>query len=95
MRNSMSIGRLMGAVGVLTCLPATVVADGSWFENFDSYALGSGLHGQGGWKGWDNDATWDAFVSDTFALSDPHSVGPEARPYRADPRRGCRPMMQC
>lgn len=74
MRNSMSIGRLMGAVGVLTCLPATVVADGSWFENFDSYVLGSGLHGQGGWKGWDNDPTWDAFVSDAFFLSAPHSV---------------------
>ncbi len=74
MRTTMSIGRLMGAVGVLACLPATVVADESWFDNFDSYALGSGLHGQGGWKGWGNDATWDAFVSDTFALSGPHSV---------------------
>ena len=25
-----------------------------WSDNFDSYATGSQLHGQGGWKGWDN-----------------------------------------
>ncbi|MBN2228921.1 MAG: hypothetical protein JW779_04940, partial [Candidatus Thorarchaeota archaeon] len=24
-----------------------------WIDTFDSYALGSGLHGQGGWAGWD------------------------------------------
>jgi hypothetical protein len=45
-----------------------------WSDNFDSYALGSSMHGQGGWKGWDNDPTWTAYVSDTQALSAPHSV---------------------
>jgi len=25
-----------------------------YYEDFDSYAAGSALHGQGGWKGWDN-----------------------------------------
>ncbi|MBK9233821.1 MAG: hypothetical protein IPO15_24020 [Anaerolineae bacterium] len=26
-----------------------------WSDNFDSYATGSQMHGQGGWKGWAND----------------------------------------
>jgi hypothetical protein len=33
-----------------------------WSDNFDSYELGSSMHGQGGWKGWDNDPTWTAYV---------------------------------
>ncbi len=46
----------------------------SWFEDFDSYDLGSGMHGQGGWKGWDNDVAYDAFVTDAQAHSTPQSV---------------------
>lgn len=45
-----------------------------WSEKFDSYALGSSLHGQGGWKGWGNDPSVDALVTDAQAKSDPHSV---------------------
>ncbi|MGB2986860.1 MAG: FG-GAP repeat protein, partial [Phycisphaerae bacterium] len=45
-----------------------------WFEDFDSYALGSGMHGQGGWKGWDNNPAGDAYVANAQALSAPHSV---------------------
>jgi len=45
-----------------------------WEENFDSYDLGSSMHGQGGWKGWDNDPIWTAYVSDDKSLSNPHSV---------------------
>ncbi len=45
-----------------------------WSENFDTYAPGSGLHGQGGWKGWDNDPAFDAVVADDQALSLPQSV---------------------
>jgi hypothetical protein len=45
-----------------------------WEDNFDSYALGSSMHGQGGWKGWDNDPLWTAYVSDDEARSGPHSV---------------------
>ncbi|KYK24206.1 hypothetical protein AYK24_06440 [Thermoplasmatales archaeon SG8-52-4] len=33
-----------------------------WEENFDSYTDGSSMHGQGGWKGWDNDPFWTAFL---------------------------------
>lgn len=53
-------------------LPGTASAD--WFENFDSYALGSGLHGQGGWHGWDGNPAYDAYVSDAFSHSAPHSA---------------------
>lgn len=45
-----------------------------WFEKFDSYAPGSGLHGQGGWKGWGNDPNFDAFVTDAQARSAPHAM---------------------
>jgi hypothetical protein len=45
-----------------------------WSDDFDSYELGTGLHGQGGWKGWDNDPTLDAYVTDTQAHSAPHSA---------------------
>jgi len=46
----------------------------SWSDNFDSYATGSQLHGQGGWKGWDNDPTWGALTSATQARSTPNSA---------------------
>jgi hypothetical protein len=45
-----------------------------WSEDFESYAVGSSMHGQGGWKGWDNDPTWTAYVSDAQALSGEKSV---------------------
>ena len=45
-----------------------------WEDDFDSYAEGSSMHGQGGWKGWDNDPTWTAYVTDKESRSDPHSV---------------------
>jgi hypothetical protein len=45
-----------------------------WSDNFDSYPLGSGLHGQGGWEGWGNDPTLDALVTDAQAFSPPHSA---------------------
>lgn len=57
---------------LLLIVPAASAVD--WSDNFDSYALGSGLHGQGGWAGWDGSVAADAFVADTEALSAPHSV---------------------
>ena len=33
-------------------------------EDFESYAAGSAMHGQGGWKGWDNTAAARAPASD-------------------------------
>jgi len=51
--------------------------DRSWSDDFNSYTLGQYLDGtpdDGEWKGWDNDPTFGAYVSDTYSLSSPHSV---------------------
>jgi hypothetical protein len=45
-----------------------------FLENFDSYAPGSDMHGQGGWKGWDNNPGAGALVSNVVSLSPPNSV---------------------
>lgn len=45
-----------------------------FWENFDSYAEGSDMHGQGGWKGWDNNPGAGALVTSAFSYSSPHSV---------------------
>lgn len=43
-------------------------------EDFESYAAGTGLHGKGGWKGWNNNAAAGATVSTKFAYSGSRSV---------------------
>jgi hypothetical protein len=51
------------------------VASGSIFmEDFESYASGSDLHGQGGWKGWDNTPGAGAPVSSVYAYSGSNSA---------------------
>lgn len=45
-----------------------------WVDRLDSYVVGSGLHGRGGWAGWDGDPTFDAFVSDIQAHTIPNSM---------------------
>jgi hypothetical protein len=50
------------------------VPDVGFFENFDSYATGSEIHGQGGWKGWQNDPAAGATVVDTQSVSTPNSI---------------------
>jgi MYXO-CTERM domain-containing protein len=62
----------LGAAAVLAVFSATVCAD--WVENFDSYQVGSGLHGQGGWLGWEGDPQWDAYITDLYAHSAPNSL---------------------
>lgn len=54
--------------------PIPMSKDRDWNENFDSYATGSPLHGQGGWTGWDNNAAATGYVSDSQARSSPNSV---------------------
>ena len=64
--------------GLITCLGMLVLfvpaASADWADDFDSYALGSGLHGQGGWAGWDNNPAFDAYTTDVQAYSTPHSA---------------------
>ncbi|MCA9960148.1 MAG: S8 family serine peptidase, partial [Anaerolineales bacterium] len=45
-----------------------------WSDNFDSYATGSQIAGQGGWEGWGGDPGAGAIVTDTVSLSSPNSV---------------------
>ena len=46
----------------------------NWFDDFDVYEPGMGLHGQGGWKGWDDDPAFDAPVTDALSRSKPNSL---------------------
>ena len=59
---------------VLAAIALPVAAQADWTENFDSYAVGSGLHGQGGWEGWLGDPTWNAYITDVVSLSPMNSV---------------------
>ncbi len=57
--------------------PKCSTTDIVWSDNFDSYTLGQFLDGtpdDGGWKGWDNDTAFGAYIVDNQALSSPHSV---------------------
>jgi len=63
---------LLSLLSAVVLFPAAAFAD--WSENFDSYALGSGLHGQGDWHGWDNNPGANAYITDVQAVSPPHSV---------------------
>lgn len=49
-------------------------AAANWADDFDSYAAGSGLHGQGGWVGWGGDPQWDANVVNTYSSSPSNSL---------------------
>ena len=63
------------AIVLLTCLavlPWRAAAQVS--DDFESYAVGSNLHGQGGWAGWGGNASAGAEVSSTFAFSPTRSV---------------------
>lgn len=63
------------AVVLLTCLawmPGRVA--GEVVDDFESYAVGSNLHGQGGWAGWADDPTAGALVSNDFSFSPTQSV---------------------
>src|ERR1017187_1123209 len=44
------------------------------FDDFESYAVSSNLHGQGGWAGWMGNASAGALVSTNFSFSPIRSV---------------------
>jgi len=66
------ITRLLTVGAALLLIVPAASAD--WADNFDSYALNSGLIGQGGWDGWEGAAAADAFVTDIQAYTAPHSL---------------------
>ncbi len=65
---------LAGTVLLATFSWIPCAAGGTFFDDFESYSPGSNLHGQGGWKGWDNDPLVGAPASDAFAFSGNHSL---------------------
>ncbi|MCY2951696.1 MAG: PEP-CTERM sorting domain-containing protein [Planctomycetota bacterium] len=68
-------GKLMAILMVVCALALSAsTVQASFFDNFDSYAPGSQMHGQGGWKGWDNSAGAGALVTNSTAFSVPNSV---------------------
>ena len=56
------------------CLLTTSLAAQLSFDNFDSYAAGSTIAGQGDWDTWDQNPAVDAEVSTLFAQSQPNSL---------------------
>ena len=69
MRNLKVVVVVLAILGVCSVASASV-----FMEDFDSYATGSAMHGQGGWKGWDNSAGAGAPVSSAYAYSGSNSV---------------------
>ncbi len=61
-------------VVVLVIVGVPSVASAVFAEDFDGYVTGSQLHGQGGWKGWDNDPTWSAPTSALYSVSPVNSA---------------------
>jgi len=52
----------------------SIASANAFTEDFESYAAGSELHGQGGWKGWDNTPGAGAPASNAYAYSGSNSV---------------------
>jgi len=61
-------------LGLSVIVGLACAAQAQFSENFDSYAAGSDIHGQGGWKGWGGSAGAGALVSNAQAKSAPNSV---------------------
>ena len=69
----MKIRWLIG--GVVLAMAFALPAQAQFFaDNFDSYAAGSGIIGQGGWDGWDGSPAADAMVTTAQAFSAPNSL---------------------
>ena len=68
MRSSLSVAIALA----MTCV-AAATASAQWTENFDSYANGSALHGQGGWTGWNGNPSTTSYVFAGIARSAPNA----------------------
>lgn len=69
-----SARRILTYAVAASCLIAAASSQAQWSENFDSYASGSQVIGQGGWQGWDGSTTVGALVSATPSFSSPNSI---------------------
>lgn len=69
------MGKQIGALALIVALSlAGSLWAGPFVEGFESYLPGSNVHGQGGWKGWDNVADAGAPVSNRTSHSDRNSI---------------------
>jgi hypothetical protein len=65
---------ILGTFVLLVGLASPGFAECVWTEDFDGYANGSGIIGQGGWEGWDGNPASDGFVTNFVSNSAPHSL---------------------
>ena len=65
--------RFILILGVLVAL-APLAAQADWYDGFESYPAGGGLHGLGGWMGWNDDPAFDAVVNDLYAFAGTQSL---------------------
>ena len=65
-------------IAALASIVLLGMAGGTWAsefaDGFEAYRADAGVHGQGGWKGWDNVAAADASVSDRVAHTGRNSI---------------------
>lgn len=67
-RQRLCVCLAMFAIGMVASATA------QWSDDFDSYATGSQVIGQGGWNGWDNNAAAGGLVSGAQSQSAPNSI---------------------
>ena len=67
--------RVFASASLSLLLTAAASAQ-NWSDDFESYAVGSALEGQGGWEGWDGVNTTFTVVSSAFAQSGTRSIQP-------------------
>ena len=72
--NHRAFPKALAIAAAACCLAGAVTVQAQWSENFDSYASGSQVAGQGGWQGWDDAAAAGALVSSAQSLSSPNSI---------------------
>jgi hypothetical protein len=72
-RGVKTVRHLIVLTAVLVAVTASS-ASATWFEDFDSYTNGSGMIGQGGWVGWDDNPYANAYVTQAVSYSSPQSV---------------------
>jgi hypothetical protein len=67
-------GLILAGLALGTLATESGLAQTPWSDDFDSYLTGSQMHGQGGWKGWDNNPLAGALTSNAYQRSGPNSV---------------------
>ena len=71
-------------LGLPLAMAMTLSTHAAVTDNFDGYLLGSDLHGQGNWTGWDSNPTAGGIVSDAYAYSGTQSVNISGGSDRVD-----------